>query len=476
MRLSDPIDKPGFFWLPNRPDQQYPGTLHISDSGEITLKIVHRPTAVDPALLHSTAPLGGEPPRILGIADNDPVTLEKCVAEEDPFYFLRIIEGYVSESRFRVGGAFVGVSFVDDEPIAFSRLEFSLENLNEWFSTSGFHPKINSDSGKADWSLHYTQPDDISIPLPDGIQLRFVFSPSFSLPDYKVSELSSKISQRMHVSLKLERLFPVESLVIISHRIHTFMCLAMNKIVAIEWMKGYSRNKLDKWDREIATNIFYHSQLQGQQRDTRASKAFCYNDIHGDFEETIRRWLTDYETIHPAFDLYLSSKTGSHRYLNGVFLSLIQGLETLHRRTADGTEMRLDDFERLRSTIIESVPPERKNFIASRLTYANEISLRKRLKRLIEPFGDLFGTSNEIKSLVHDIVDVRNYLTHYDKKLEHRAKAIIGDGLYDICLKLDAIFQLHFLQLTGMDADRIRSMARENPALRHRLALDESDE
>lgn len=476
MRLSDPIDKSGFFWLPSHPDQHYPGTLRISTSGEITLRLVHRPTAVDLQQLQSNGPFGEETQRILGIVDNTPVTLEKCVAVDDPFYFVRIIEGYVSESRFHAGAAFVGASFVEDEPIEFSRIEFSLENLNEWFSISGFRPKLNSNSEKAEWAIHYTQPDNISIALPEGIRLQFVFSPSFSLPDYKVSQLSSTISQRMHVSLTSEGLLPVERCFVVLHRIHTFLCLVMNKIVAIEWVRGYSRNKLDKWDREVATSIFYHSQLQGQQPDTRVSRIIGYNDISGDIEKTILRWLADYETICPAFDLYLSSKIGAHRNLNGVFLSLVQGLETLHRRTSDETEMNLDDFERLRATISELVPPERRDFIESRLTYANEISLRKRMKRLIEPFEDLFGTTNEIKSLVQDIVDRRNYLTHYDKRLERRARGIDDSKMYGICLRLDALFHLHFLRLTGMDADRIRSMAMENRVLRDRLALNGSED
>ena len=476
MRLSNPIDKPGFFWLPNRPEQHYPGTLHVSESGEITLRIVHRPTAVDPQHLHGNSPLGEEPPRILGIVDNNPITLAKCVATDDPFYFLRVIEGYVSESKFRVGAAFVGASFVADETVAFSRLEFSLENLNEWFSISGFQPRTNSGSEKADWSLHYTQPDSISMTLPDGVRLQFAFSPSFSLPDYKVSQLSSMISQRMYVSLASDELLPVDRFLIILHRVHTFLCVMMSKIVAIEWVKGYSRNKLDKWNREVETDIFYHSQLQGQRRDVHVSHTFGYNDISTDFEETILRWLADYETIHPAVDLYLSSKTGEHKYLNGLFLSLIQGLETLHRRTTDHTEMKPDDFDRLRSTIRDAIPRDKRSFVESRLTYANEISLRKRLKRLIDPFQDLFGTSSEIKSLVRDMVDVRNYLTHYDKKLEGKAKRIGDNELHTMCLKLDALFQLHFLKLTGMDTDRIRSMARGNRVLRHRLALDDSEE
>ena len=47
--------------------------------------------------------------------------------------------------------------------------------------------------------------------------------------------------------------------------------------------------------------------------------------------------------------------------------------------------------------------------------------------------------------------------------------------LYGICLKMDALLQLQFMKFTGMDVDRIKSMARASRVLRHRLALGEPD-
>ena len=38
MRLSEPIEKHGFFWLPEDTENQVPGILRISESGGITLK------------------------------------------------------------------------------------------------------------------------------------------------------------------------------------------------------------------------------------------------------------------------------------------------------------------------------------------------------------------------------------------------------------------------------------------------------
>ena len=364
----------------------------------------------------------------------------------------------------------------NSQPIAFSKMKFSFESLSEWFSISGFRSKMDSDCEKAHWSLHYTQPDDISMPLPDGVQLEFEFSPTFSFPDYKVSQLSSNISQQIHVSLETDRPLQIECFFEIMRRIQTFLCLVMNRAASIEWIKGYSKDKLDKHDREIETNIFFYSQLQGPPRDAHGPIIYKYRDISDDFQESLLKWFDKFDIIQPAFDLYLSSKIGAHKYLNGVFLSLIQSLETFHRRTSNETEMEKEDFDQLRATVIESVPPERRNHIDSRLEYANEISLSKRLKRLIKPFRSLFGTSTEVKSLVRDTVDVRNYLTHYDKRVEDRAKKIIDRDLYDICLKLDVLIQLCFLKFSGMDADRVKSLAQNSRVVRHRLGLNDSDE
>lgn len=475
MRLSDPIEKPGFFWLPDDPDQQYPGNLHISEAGEVTLKIVHRPTAAGPRALHSTTPFGEHPPRILGIVDNSAVTLQRCAAVDDPFYWLRIMEGYVAVSRFRIGAAFIGAPFPDDTPISFTRVDCSFESLGEWFSISGFRPEIKSDSESADWSLHYAQPDNISVNLSDGIRLGFVFHPSFSLPDYKMSQLSSGISQKIHVSLTSERSLSFVDFFNILHKVQTFLCLAMNKVPSLEWIRGYCKDRLDKLKREIPTDIFYHDQLQESQRESHSSMVYTYRDISEDFEDAILRWFENYEKIQPAFGLYLSSRIGAHKFLNGIFLSLVQSLETLHRRTSSETAMAANEFDKLRTTVINAAPEERRKFMNDKLQHANEISLRKRLKQLICPFEDLFGTSSERSSFVGNVVDVRNYLTHYDEAGEKKAKRIIDHDLYAICLKMDALLQLQFMKFTGMGVDRIKSMARASRALRHRLVLDEPD-
>ena len=89
--------------------------------------------------------------------------------------------------------------------------------------------------------------------------------------------------------------------------------------------------------------------------------------------------------------------------------------------------------------------------------------MRKRITRLIEPFKDLFGNKEKRKKLINRIVDIRNNLTHPDSEREDI------DDLWILCQKMEALFQLHFLQLIGFNGEEIKSIVTNCSQLRERL-------
>ena len=134
--------------------------------------------------------------------------------------------------------------------------------------------------------------------------------------------------------------------------------------------------------------------------------------------------------------------------MDGKFLALAQGLETYHRRTSN--EKLMDDsvFKKLTENLIKQCPEENREWLSGRLQHGNEVNLGRRIKSIIEPFKELLGTSKDRKRLIRTIVDTRNYLTHYDKSLKS-VSATSGRDLWLLCLKMEAIFQLHLLQVLG---------------------------
>ena len=74
---------------------------------------------------------------------------------------------------------------------------------------------------------------------------------------------------------------------------------------------------------------------------------------------------------------------------------------------------------------------------------------------MTQPFDNFMCGENR-PWLVNEIVKKRNYLTHYDSKLEPEVAK--GEVLRFICRKMNALFRLQFLKLIGFDEQEINEI------------------
>jgi hypothetical protein len=119
--------------------------------------------------------------------------------------------------------------------------------------------------------------------------------------------------------------------------------------------------------------------------------------------------------------------------------------------------------------LLSSCPEQNREWLAGILEFGNEISLRKRVKRIMKPFQPFLGTRSERKKLIGNVVDTRNYLTHFDKELEQ--KAARRRDLWVLCMKLEAIYQLHFLKKIGFTDEQIAALTDRSNSLNKKLKL-----
>jgi hypothetical protein len=96
------------------------------------------------------------------------------------------------------------------------------------------------------------------------------------------------------------------------------------------------------------------------------------------------------------------------------------------------------EFNNLIATVMKGCPNHKQDWLKAKLEYANELSLRKRLRQMVEPFKDLYGDPGQRKHFIGKVIDTRNYLTHYDTRLTQQAAR--GDDLSKLCMKLEACF------------------------------------
>ena len=448
MRIEEEYVKTGYFWLPKNEDRKIPGTLTISNGGDIELEVVG-------IFDESMQALNGNDDlsRIIGHIEKDGlVTLDNC------FYTIKNISfGGISKSKVFVSRVLSGAAYDKDEPVTFNSLSFSVDCFDEWVGISGIN--VNNDLENKTATITYKPPKNISYQLDNGMHLEICFE--YTLPGY-TSTTEAKITQRAYFKLTSEDLRPLDYFTEIAYKLTNLMCFAIDATVTL--------NSLIAKSTEIQINIgegkmypapirIYYPSIPFSEeipKKSRHQMLFSYDTIKYNAQDVFNNWINSYKNIAPALSLYFSTKIGAQKYIDGKFLALAQGLETYHRRTSDEKLMDSNEFDSLVSEIIEACPDKHLEWLRGRLTHGNEINFGKRLKRIIEPFKDKLGNNKERSSLLREIVDTRNYLTHYNEDLKDRAAQ--GTELWRLCKKMEVILQLHFLKVIGFSDDEISSV------------------
>ncbi len=104
------------------------------------------------------------------------------------------------------------------------------------------------------------------------------------------------------------------------------------------------------------------------------------------------------------------------------------------------------------------------------MRYYHEFSLRKRLKEILEKLGDIASMLiQEMDKFIDDVVNTRNFLTHYDKTLKEKSRG--GHELYKISEQLRFIVEVCMLTELEMENDKIKKLLSCNRIFQHIMKL-----
>lgn len=463
MRVKEEFRKSGYFWLPSAPDKKIPGTLEIKDGGDIELKVVG---LFDETIEGLNKALNGKEKldRIIGnIEKHGLVTLDGCFYKNKNFAF-----GGISKSTVYVNKAILGAAYPENESVLLNTFQFSVEGIDEWVGLSGI--KVDNQLEKRMARINYYPPEEVSLSLKNGMTLLITFS--WTLPGFPTTT-EAKITQKTHFKLLSDQERPLNDFISAAYIITTLLCFAVDKTVCIDRV-SLTVNSLvhdigNGKTRPVLMYLYYPSlpYAKNAPKIDWHRMLFRFVQIREDAERIFNNWFDAYEEIDPALNLYFSAKIGAHKYIDGKFLALAQGLETYHRRTSN--EKLMDDsvFKELTDSLTEKCPEDHRDWLSGRLQHGNEVNLGRRIKSIIEPFKEHFGSSKVRNKLIRSIVNTRNYLTHYDKSLE--ALAATGRDLWLLCLRMEAIFQLNILQVLGFTESEIKSVLDNSQELKNKI-------
>ncbi len=196
-----------------------------------------------------------------------------------------------------------------------------------------------------------------------------------------------------------------------------------------------------------------------------------FDDIEGNINVIMNNWFKFHQNYKVVLELY-SDEFYKPMYLNSSFLSYIQSLEIYHRRKFDSKLFLESDYNSYMEKLIGFVEKEIPEFTAkieAMKQHGNEVNLGKRLKEIINSLSKesklyLIGNSRNRDKFIMQLVDSRNYLTHFDKSGKKNILEETNSLLHAI-MRMQAIITLIILVDLGIDEEIVLERIKESPKL-----------
>ncbi len=449
------FEEKGIWWLPEKPDEKVAGTLNFDPRGRSTLDLIgaFRDWKEINELSKNSI--------ILGVTHRGKnVTLYRCFETATH----ASMPGFVSSS-YLIDTIFVGHHFEKVSDIVFKNISINYSYLEEWARVSGL--KINlehtPDSKFKKYEVIYTFPDEIKIKVKDfTISLVSECTPHMDF----VKEINLK--ETLYLRIEPSECMHIDDLQMdICYHIQNFFSLAIGEAVYPITIKGKTESckSILPNGQTAYHDIFVFYSERGMPESFKKLHAlealFALKDIRNIFEMCLRNWITKADILRPVYDLYFGTLYNSEMYLQHEFLTLTQALESYHRRTKNNYKLPEDEYKMKLQDILKAVPENYRVWLGNKLVYGNEPTLRERLVEILGQLKDISGILIEDNDKFADnVVNTRNYLTHYDKSLEEKAK--FGEKLYVLVQKIKFLLEICFLVELELPAETVKKLVSRN--------------
>lgn len=449
------LEYSGMWWFPSSQENMIAGTLTFSNQDGIRLNLIGSFKEVTKLNSLETYPL------ILGVT-NEGKLLTLCDCVESGFRMS--FPGFRSQ-QFLATMAYIGAHFANPEEIRFHKVQVRYSHLPDWVRLSGFHTQhtVRNQIGLDKYELTYTFPEEVKATTAKGtVSMTYAF--------HTGGDLLREVNLRQSVSMRIEaqEAQPFEGwLSQLIYPLQNFLSLATARPNSILDLVVYSEQKTVNGPNgnvelpiEVVFRTVFH-EAEPHKPLFPHDMLFILQDVRDDFSEVIGRWLEVADELDSVCNLFFSVQYKPEMYLEQRFLSMVRAAESYHRRRFSNQVLSEEEHRNRVDFILAQTPEKYRNWLAERLQYSNEPSLRRRIKELISVVDEVVSPLvPDRRSFIQKIVDTRHFLTHYDPSLRDRAAR--GAELHQSTQTLSFLVQACFLRELGFSSQRCVELFRRN--------------
>jgi hypothetical protein len=471
-RLDRAAEWTGHWWLPGKSDHVVPGVLRYSPQEGLRLSLIG---GFEDRVIRQLGEGMAEVtegtrswPVLWGVAENKEITLFDCLAVKSTTYGF----GPDGPNKQTVSAmtALIGVHLDGPEDEVFTSSLVSVEDLKRWSDSSVFTGTIGMRDERADGrgSISVEPADEPSVVV-DSTTITLAHEHTLPHFDDRRGQTIGQMKDTVFVRFR-----PASPISLVTARelataIQDLVSLATHRASAMLWirlrMPPEERDYPDGYpvrNREVA--VYFRTTISGDA-DAKAVNhrdvLFTCHDIP--FEEIVPRWWQVREKFLAASNMVLGLRYAPARYVEGNLLSAVGAAEVMHRALGiDQPHMAAEDFEALRSRLLEITPEEHRSWVKSAIR--NEPTLRDRLRELAK-----LPDAEAMKKLVPDVEQWAKVATQARNDLAHTGQTPRQsiDELIAAVKVTTAVVVMNLLQALGLPGERQREIVNDQREIRH---------
>jgi hypothetical protein len=331
----------------------------------------------------------------------------------------------VQTSTFNAQRILFGYHIISHDAKEFDSVRFSFENFEDWMNIFGHEVKLRSANS---YTISYESPPDVPFDIDDHTSGRLTFWNN--MPQIKTKEIV--LLQDSLVRLDFKNPISLDEILSYVWRIQQFITLLMFDQTEVKWIF------IGKEKKEL--RVFYRQKHPEVGKHGRDLYLLPFRLVKPQLGDAIKKWFGIAKELSPIINILHANIGENEEFVHNNFLNIVQAVEAFHRRMIQSTERLKAENQQLVSRLLENINNiEDRKWLADKLAHSYEPNLRVRLKELIAQHHAVLFTSppanKQISRLISNIVEKRNYFTHYDPSLDK-----------DIDETVKILNQTHFLK------------------------------
>ncbi len=355
------------------------------------------------------------------------------------------MRGHVHKELYDAPLALLGELFPNEESAQFTDYYADMRYLNEWADLRAITHDFEEDSDKVGI--------DKSV-----MPVRLVDCERFTLDVYaSVSRTfgfySTELTQTSRLSFKFKKSTPLAEFWPVLRDTQNLLTLLVGEPVYPE--HHYAALPGDKHG--TVTIVRHLASSEPTKRLHPHEVVLPLKKMGDNAADRIRQWFEKAEALRPIHNLALGTIYHESLYAEARFLSIVQALESYHRRMKDGKELSPEDHDKRLQAVLDTAPSNYKGWLKGRLRHSNEFGLERRLQTLFSQFPKYSELANRTTpDFVSRVVKTRHYLTHFDET--NREGSFTPNQVYFPSEKLRILFWMCMLTEIGysnVEAERI---------------------